>query len=107
MTYQFLLLLRKEDGDQLNKLSRKVLLAMQSHLVAGEELLLLEVPHQKIFDGNVCSLISTILSFHRIGLKEHLIDPHFCVTLAQTPDFPSWDFMKILTAMPSLQPFSL
>ena len=49
MTYQFLLLLRKEDGDQLNKLSRKVLPAMQSHLVAGEELLLLEVSHQKIF----------------------------------------------------------
>ena len=58
-------------------------------------------------DGNVCSLISVILCFHRLGLKEHLIDPHFCVTLSRTPDFPSWVFMKILSAMPSLQSFSL
>ena len=58
-------------------------------------------------DGNVCSLISIILCFHRLGLKNHLIDPHFCVTLSRTPDFPSLVFMKILTAMPSLHPFSL
>ena len=58
-------------------------------------------------DGNICSLISVILCFHRLGLKDHLIDPHFCFTLSRTPDFPSWVFMKILSAMPSLQSFSL
>jgi hypothetical protein len=52
-------------------------------------------------DGNICSLISVFLCFHRIGLKDHLIDPHFCFTLSRVPDFPSWVFMKILSAMPS------
>ena len=58
-------------------------------------------------DGNVCALISVFLSFHRIGLKYHLIDPHFCFTLSRHPDFPSWVFMKILSAMPSTCAFSL
>ena len=58
-------------------------------------------------DGNICSLISVFLSFLRIGLKEHLIDPHFCFTPNRVPDFPSWMMMKILTAMPSQEAFSL
>ena len=60
-----------------------------------------------INDGNICSLLSVILCFHRIGLKDHLIDPHFCFTLSRVPDYPSWVFMKILSAMPSQSSFSL
>ena len=40
-------------------------------------------------------------------MKEHLIDPHFCFTLNRVPDFPSLVFMKILSAMPSQQAFSI
>ena len=58
-------------------------------------------------DGNVCSLISLFLCFHRIQIKEHLIDPHFCFTINRTPDFPTLMFGKILKAMPSQNAFSL
>ena len=58
-------------------------------------------------DANICSLISVFLCFVRIDLKEHLIDPHLCFTPSRVPDFPSWVIMKILTAMPSQDSFSL
>ena len=58
-------------------------------------------------DGNICSLVSLILCFHRIGIKDHLIDPHFCFNLDRTLDFPSLVFHKILSAMPSQNSFSL
>jgi hypothetical protein len=58
-------------------------------------------------DGNICSLISLILSLHRLGIKEHLIDPHFCFSLNHTPNFPAWILMKIFSALPSPQAFSL
>ena len=58
-------------------------------------------------DSNICSLISLLLSLHRISIKDHLIDPQFCFTLNRTFDFPSIVFMKVLSAMPSLNSFSL
>jgi hypothetical protein len=58
-------------------------------------------------DSNICSLISLFLSFHRIGIKDHMIDPHFCFTLNRTFDFPSLVFLKVLSAMPSQNSFSL
>ena len=58
-------------------------------------------------DGNVCSLISLILSLHRICIKDHLIDPDICVNLNSSPDFPSCVFMKIMSALPSQIPFSV
>ena len=60
-----------------------------------------------INDVNNCALICLIHSFHRIGLKTHLIDQHFCYTLNCVPDFPSWVLIKILSAMPSDNHFSL
>ena len=48
-----------------------------------------------------------MLSLHRLGIKEHLIDPHFCFSLNQTPDFSAWILMKVLTALPSPHAFSL
>ena len=63
--------------------------------------------HGLLNDGNVCSLISVILSLHRLGIKDHLLDPHFCVNLDRTPDFPSCVFLKIMSALPSNHPFSL
>ena len=63
--------------------------------------------HGLLNDGNICSLISLVLSLHRLGIKEHLIDPHFCFSLNQTPDFSAWILMKVLTALPSPHAFSL
>ena len=53
-------------------------------------------------DGSVCALISLVLSLHRLGLKNHIADP-----LPQTPDLPTMVLKKILTALPSQDPFSL
>ena len=58
-------------------------------------------------DANICSLLSVFLCFHRIGLKDHLLDPEYCITVTRAPDFPSWVIMKILSALPSQHPFSL
>ena len=58
-------------------------------------------------DSNICGLISIFSAFHRTGLKDHLIDPHFCFTQNRTVDFPSLVFLKIMSAMPSDLPFSL
>ena len=58
-------------------------------------------------DGNVCGMISIIMSFHRINLKQHLINPHFCFTAVHTPDYPSLILYKILSAMPSQSAFSI
>ena len=52
-------------------------------------------------------MLSLILCFHRINLKEYLIDPHFCFTDDQTVDFPSLVLFKILSAIPSTASFSL
>ena len=53
-------------------------------------------------DSNICSLISVILCFHRIALKNHLIDPD---NLAL--DLSSLVFLKVLSALPSQDSFSL
>ena len=58
-------------------------------------------------DSNICGLISIFSAFHRTGLKDHLIDPHFCFTQNRTVDYPSLVFLKIMSAMPSDLPFSL
>ena len=63
--------------------------------------------HGLLNDGNICSLISLVLGLHRLGIKEHLIDPHYCSSLDDTPDFSAWILMKVLTALPSQQAFSL
>ena len=57
-------------------------------------------------DGNHCSMISILQSLHRINIKQHLIDPHFCVTNVNTPDYPALLLHRILSAMPSPAPFS-
>ena len=57
-------------------------------------------------DGNYCSIISFLQSLHRINIKEHLIDPHFCVTEANVPDYPALILHRMLSAMPSSAPFS-
>ena len=51
-------------------------------------------------DSNICALISVILCFHRIGLKNHMIDPF-------TLDYSSMILHKVLSAFPSQHPFSL
>ena len=53
-------------------------------------------------DSNICALISVMLCFHRISLKNHMIDP-FSLTL----DYSAMVFHKVLSALPSQQPFSL
>ena len=58
-------------------------------------------------DGNVCGLISLLLSFNRIQILDHLMDPHFCFTAVHTPDYPSLVLFKIFSAMPSVDPFSI
>ena len=58
-------------------------------------------------DGNVCAVICAILCLHRLGIKDHLVDPHFCVNLNRTIDFPSCVFWKIMSALPSTHPFSI
>ena len=58
-------------------------------------------------DGNVCGLISLLLSFNRIQILDHLIDPHFCFTAVHTPDYPSLVLYRIFSAMPSVDPFSI
>ena len=60
-----------------------------------------------INDGNVCCLISLLLSFHRIMIKDHLIAPEFCFAMNGAPDYPSLLLHKIFSAMPSTAPFSL
>ena len=58
-------------------------------------------------DGNICSLISVMLCFHRIGLSDHLIDPELCADINGTPDYPLLVLSKILLAMPSPASFSI
>ena len=58
-------------------------------------------------DGNICSLISILLCLHRLGIKDHLIDPDFCFDANGSPDYPSLILHKILSAMPSSAPFSI
>ena len=58
-------------------------------------------------DGNICALLSLFLCFHTTGVKDHLIDPHFCFTQNRTIDFPSLVFLKIMSAMPSQRAFSI
>ena len=53
-------------------------------------------------DSNICSLISLILCFHRIALKNYLIDPDNL-----TLDLSSLVFFKVLSALPSQDSFSL
>ena len=53
-------------------------------------------------DSNICALISIMLCFHRIGIKNHMIDP-FTLTL----DYPSMILQKVLSAFPSQDSFSL
>ena len=52
-------------------------------------------------DGNVCPILSIILSFHRLRLKDYLKDPDY------SPNFPTLVLYKILQAMPSPQAFSI
>ena len=58
-------------------------------------------------DGNHCSLLSILICFNRIGIKHHLIDPHFCLTSVQTPDYPSLVLHRVMCAMPSSAAFSI
>ena len=58
-------------------------------------------------DGNVCGLLSLILSLHRTGILKHLLDPLYCMIGNNVPDYPSWIFHRILSALPSIQSFSL
>ena len=52
-------------------------------------------------DGNVCPILSIILSFHRLQLKDYLKDPDY------EPNLPTLVLYRILQAMPSLQSFSI
>ena len=53
-------------------------------------------------DGLVCALISIVLSFHRLGLKDHIAD-----TIPPALDLPAMVLKKILKALPSQDAFSL
>ena len=46
-------------------------------------------------DGSICALLSLFLCFHTTGVKDHLIDPHFCFTQNRTIDFSSLVLLKI------------
>ena len=58
-------------------------------------------------DGNVCGIISILLSFNRMQILRHMIDPNLCFTSDQTPDYPSLVLFKIFSAMPSMHSFSI
>lgn len=57
-------------------------------------------------NGLVCSLISTILVFNTIGLKEKFVDPAQLI-LNGRPNVPLLILLKILRSLPSRQEFSL
>ena len=52
-------------------------------------------------DGNVCPVISIVLSFHRLRLKDYLKDPDY------SPNLPTLVLYRILQAMPSRNAFSI
>ena len=58
-------------------------------------------PNGLINDSNVCPIISIILSFHRIRLKDYLQD------LEYNPNLPTLVLYKMLQAMPSRSSFSI
>ena len=77
--------------------------ASQNELNTGESFKVIHLQHLGLLnDSNICSLISLMLCFHRIGLKNHMID-----TFSLSLDFPSMIFNKVLSALPSQDSFSL
>ena len=58
-------------------------------------------PNGLLNDGNVCPIISIILCFHRLRIKDYLKDPEYF------PNLPTLVLYKILQALPSLQSFSI
>ena len=54
--------------------------------------------------GNVCPIISICLAFHRLRLRDQLMDPFLCINDSTKPTLV---LHKILRALPSQHPFSI
>ena len=62
-----------------------------------------------INDGCSCYMISVILLLHRVGILDHMLDSEYCsvlVTRNQGRSFLTNMVRRILTVLPSIQPFS-
>ena len=60
-----------------------------------------------INDGNICSLISLIMVFHRMLIRNNLVDPNLLLDDQGNTNYPLCLLSKILWALPSPRTFSI